>query len=252
MSATRTMLAVAVVALAGGAAGCLRDGGERCQVDSDCGGGAICALDGVCRTVAAVEASLDTRQAVDVVAYDTVDTQGATGDTAGCAPVAGVFEATSGACAAPTRKRRVTGLIIASEGNGLAGLAGVANQVLANTFEDGTLTLELWVDGELTPACAHVIAWMRGPDDRNADCTAAFRDTMPLVIPELVTTSVEHAHLDPETLIVTGLVDKAKLLASMAPELRDVADSLITLDVDTDGDQVADMASAIIQVQLAD
>ena len=119
-------------------------------------------------------------------------------------------------------------------------------------FDDGSLTLELWIDGSLAAGCARVLAWMRGPEDRNADCTAVFSDAMPFVIPGLVTTSVDHAQLDPETLVLTGLVDKAKLIESMAPELRDVAEQLITLDVDTDGDEVADMASAVIQITLAE
>ncbi|MCA9517441.1 MAG: hypothetical protein KC635_21015 [Myxococcales bacterium] len=243
-------LAIAAL-LTASATGCLRSDGESCRVDSDCGGGAICALDNVCRTVAAVEASLDTRQAVDVVTYDTVDTQGATGDATGCEPVAGVFDAATGACPEPTTKRTVTAIVIAQEG-GLAGLAEVANQVIANGFDDGSLTLELWIDGSLAAGCARVLAWMRGPEDRNADCTAVFSDAMPFVIPGLVTTSVDHAQLDPETLVLTGLVDKAKLIESMAPELRDVAEQLITLDVDTDGDEVADMASAVIQITLAE
>ena len=244
-------LAAALAALA--LAACPEAEGGPCRLDSDCEGGLVCAFDGLCQRFAAVQASFDTVQPVDVTSFDTTpaDTAGAP-DASGCAPVANVFAAGAAPCPAAAEVRAVSGLVIAEEGNGLARLAAVANQVLANGFDQGDIAMALHLDGTLAPGCAVDFAWVRTPDDLAADCTPRFgKDRMPLDIPGLVSTSVDFATLDPETHVLTGLVDKQKLLARLDESIRAVADSLIDEDVDTDGDQVPDKSSAIIQVLFA-
>jgi len=189
-------------------------------------------------------------QDVDVVTFDTAkpdsvaDTNGS-----GCAAIAGVFAAGSAPCPVAPDVRQVTGLVIQDHDNGLAQLAGVANQVLANGFGNGDITLSLHIDGTFQAGCSYALAWVRTAADIHADCTPEFGDSMPLDIPGLVSTSVDYATLNPDTHVLTGLVDKQKLLLALDPALRDVADQLIVEDVDTDGDHVPDKASAIIAVQ---
>jgi|GEM_PF-1822749 len=240
---------------AGALGGCLEEAGKACLLDSDCESGLVCALDGVCRSYAAVQASFDVVQDVEVVGCDTggaTDTIAA--DTAGCAAVAGVFEAGAAPCPAAATVRQVTGLVIQDHDNGLADLAAVANQVLASGFAEETITLSLHVDGDLTSGCPRSLGWIRTADDRNADCTPVFSDAMPLDIPGLVSTSVDDAsvvEVDADTLTLKGLVDKQALLLSLDEALRDVADGLVTEDTDTDCDDVPDKASAIITVLLS-
>jgi len=250
----RPTLTAALLGLSLAAAGCPESAGGACRLDSDCEGGLVCAFDGVCRTFAAVQASFDTVQAVDVVAFDTVkaDTTATDDANGACAPVLGVFAAGSAPCPAAATILPVTGLVIAEEGNGLARLAAVANAVLADGFDQGTITLALHVDGTLAAGCTADLAWIRSAEDRHADCTPVFgADRMPLDIPSLVSTSVDFAVLDPETHILTGLVDKQALLLTLDESIRPVADGLIDEDVDTDGDDVPDKSSAIIQVLFA-
>jgi len=249
VSARDVMRAVVMIVTSVGiGGGCLGAGGARCTIASDCEAGLVCSLEGVCATVAEVAASFDTRQAVDVITRDTSDTSEAEGDVAGCREVVGVFAAGQAPCPTAAEVRVVTGIALADSGHGLAQLASVANQVIADGFDKGEISLALHVDGELRAGCPASLAWMRGAADRHADCTAEFTDAMPFEIPNLVATRVEEASLDPATGRVTGLIDKAALIASMDPALRDVAEQLIVLDVDTDGDQVADMASAILDL----
>ncbi|PKN57894.1 MAG: hypothetical protein CVU56_08685 [Deltaproteobacteria bacterium HGW-Deltaproteobacteria-14] len=241
---------VAVLGL--GLGGCPEDAGGTCRLDSDCAAGLVCDLDRVCRAYEAVKASFDVVQDVEVVGCDTgapADTVAA--DTSGCAAIAGVFEAGAAPCPAAGTVREVTGLVIQDHDNGLADLASVANQVLANGFGAGDITLALHVDGSFEFGCPHVLAWVRSADDVNADCTPVFSGTMPLDIPNLVSTEVQRATLDPETLVLRGLVDKQALLLALDEALRGVTDQLVTEDTDTDCDGDPDMASAIIQVQLA-
>ncbi|PIE18403.1 MAG: hypothetical protein CSA66_04790 [Proteobacteria bacterium] len=250
----RALLAASAAALLGACA--LGGEGAGCRVDSDCEAGLLCAPAGTCQSEAAVAASLErpgAADAVDVVSFtDTAATGGAGGDVTGCAPLAGVFEASQARCREPRVKLTVTGLVVLDSGAGLAQLATVANPVIAAGYDEGTLAMALWVDGEYAPGCPHALAWMRGQADRAADCTAVFSDSMPFEVPNLVSTAIEQAHLDPETNILRGLVDKAALLASMDEVLRDVADSLIVLDVDTDGDEVPDRASAHLEILFAE
>lgn len=244
--------AALVAALGLGLGGCPEDAGGTCRLDSDCAAGLVCDLDGVCRAYEAVKASFDVVQDVEVVGCDTgAPTDTVAADTSGCAAIAGVFEAGTAPCPAAGTIRQVTGLVIQDHDNGLADLASVANQVLANGFSQGDITLALHVDGSFEFGCPHVIAWVRSPADVNADCTPVFADTMPLDIPNLVSTEVQRSTLDPETLVLRGLVDKQALLLALDEALRDVADALVTEDTDTDCDGAPDMASAVIQIQLA-
>jgi hypothetical protein len=129
-------------------------------------------------------------------------------------------------------------------------MASVANQVLENGFSDGEIKLALWVDGTYRTGCnARYVFVEDAATDIGADCTPAYDDAMPLVIPGLVRTEVYDITIDPATNELRGLVDEQKLLESMDPALRDVADSLIELDVDTDGDEVPDKASCILTLQ---
>ncbi|TNF37015.1 MAG: hypothetical protein EP329_04245 [Deltaproteobacteria bacterium] len=241
--------------VAGSAGGCLEEAGQTCRLDSDCQAGLLCDLDGVCRAYTVVKASYDVVEDVEVTGCDTggaADTVAA--DTAGCAAVAGVFEAGSAPCPEAATVRQVTALVIQDHDNGLADLAAVANQVLANGFSEGTITLALHVDGELTTGCPRTVAWIRGADDRNADCTPVFSDAMPLDIPNLVSTKVDGAsvvQVDENTLTLRGLVDEQALLDSLDEALRDVADQLVVSDTDTDCDGSPDHASAVIEVHLA-
>lgn len=247
MRAVLVALSSSLAVMVAGA--CTQPAGEPCKVASDCDPGLVCGLDGICATFAAVNASFDTRATVDVITLDTADaTETAAPDGEGCRAVAGVFEPGAAPCEEAAEVRVVTGIAIASEGHGLAMLAGVANQVIADGFEKGEIPLALHIDGELRAGCEARLAWIRGPEDRNADCTPVFSDAMPFEIPNLVSTKVERAVLDPLSGRLTGLIDKADLIASMDPALRDVAEQLIVLDVDTDGDQIADRASAIMDL----
>jgi len=231
-------------------AGCLAERGGPCQIDSDCQRGLVCGLDLHCQPLSVVRDSLDTRAPVDVVIRDTAgDTTPL--DAEGCAPVEGVFEASEPPCPAAASVRQVTGLTLASEGHGLAPLAQIANQVIAVGFDEGDIALALHVDGQLSPGCPAVLAWVATQDDILGDCTARYVGRMPFVIPNLVSTVVEDAVLDPATLVLTGLIDKQALLESMDENLRDVADNLIIEDTDTTGDGSPDKASAIIAIALA-
>jgi len=245
----RVVIVLPMACLALLASACTQPAGEPCKVASDCDPGLVCGLDGICASFAVVNASFDTRATVDVI---TLDTAGAAEtlapDGEGCRPVAGVFEPGTAPCEDAAEVRVVTGIVIASEGHGLAMLAGVANQVIADGFDKGEIPLALHIDGELRAGCATSLAWVRDAADLNADCTPVFSDAMPFEIPNLVSTKVERAVLDPVSGRLTGLIDKADLIASMDPALRDVAEQLIVLDVDTDGDQIADRASAIMDL----
>lgn len=242
------MRAVLSIAVGAPLIACGSAAGDPCTISTDCEPGLICSLEGVCATYEAVSASFDSTATVDVITPDTAPPRETVADAGGCRAVEGVFEASEPPCGEAAEVRTVTGIALAEEGHGLAGLASVANQVIENSFEAGEITLALHVDGELRDGCAASLAWIRTPEDRDADCTAVFSTSMPFDIPNLVSTSVDDAVLDPNTNRLTGIVDKAALIESMEPALRDVAERLIVLDVDTDGDQVPDKASAILDI----
>jgi len=147
----------------------------------------------------------------------------------------------------------VTNLALPAEGHGAARLAPLANPILEDSFGPDAQTpihLTLWVDGTLAAGCGPRVAWVRTSDDVGADCQPAFQDTMPVDLPGLVSLLVHDAELDPETLVVSGLLDVDEVVASMDPALQDTARGLFDLDVDTDGDGTPDRCSVLIQVSL--
>lgn len=241
MRRATTRLALAFSLLA--APACSQLEGHSCVLDSDCESGLVCSLDGVCTTFEAIAAAFDATPEITPLDGDTSNTSDVEAVTGTCTDMSGVFDAAIGACPEPARKLVVTAMVIDKDGNGLGPLAAVANSVIANGFRNGDITLALWVDGTFESGCDYASAWVRGPDDIHVDCTPVFSDEMPFEIPGLVSTKIEDAVIDPETGLVTGLVDKPALLLSIDEALRDVAENLIIEDVDTDGDQVPDRAS---------
>lgn len=219
--------------------------GQACVLDSDCEAGFVCSFEAVCTTFEAVAKAFDA--APEITHADTTDSTDTQGDIdivdGTCDAPREVFESITTACAAPTQKLVATALVIDKDGNGMGPLAQVANSVLANGFRQGDIALELWVDGTFETGCSYTLAWVRGPEDINADCTPVFSQNMPFEIPGLVSTEIENAVIDPANGLITGLVDKPKLLLSIDEALRDVAESLIIEDVDTDNDQIPDRAS---------
>jgi hypothetical protein len=211
--------------------------------------GLVCALDGVCRTRVEVEESFVITSDVEVITVDSeVAGEAEVGDVAGCTPVSGAFEAATAPCPAAPEVRVVKNLQLATEGHGLAQLAGVANQVLDNAYESGEAKLELRIDGSLDAGCTNILAWVRDERDVGADCVPLHTGTMPFEVPNLVEGVVEAAVFDQSTNLVHGRVDKETLIASLAPELQSVAQNLITEDVDIDGDSVPDRASVILEL----
>jgi hypothetical protein len=229
------------------AGACQAEGGEACRIDSDCGAGLLCALDGHCATLTEVQAAFSARPDAGAPPKDSgapPDPGPTNIDAAGClAP--GAF-----GCEPPADVRKVTNLFLHPQGNGAARLAGVANPVLESSFGDGTLAMDLWLEGSYAPGCTFAFAFVRGPEDIGADCQPVYEGRMPFEIPDLVAFTVYEGVLDPATHILSGYLDKAELIASMDPALRSTADGLIDVDLDTDGDGTPDKSTVILTVTL--
>lgn len=236
-------------------AGCLGAAGQTCTIDSDCDSGLVCSLHGVCTAYAAMQEEL-----AHPTAPDASDTTGGNADAADstpaelgpdaspCTPPLGHWT-----CGGPANKRTVTNLVLAPSGHGMARLSDLANPIIESNFNDAKIALELWIDGTLGAGCDAPLAWVRTPDDVSAspECLPAFVGKMPFDVPGLVSAIVYQATLDPQTLVLTGLVNRDELIASMAPALRDTATGLIDVDVDTDHDGTPDRTSIILTVTLA-
>ena len=243
--------------------GCLAQRGAPCSLDSDCLGGLVCALDGVCRPPDQARPDAGVGAPTDVGTGDTLhadSADSAQGD-AGPSPDAGgcVQPGAAWVCGGAYAKHTVTNLSLPSEGHGAARLAVVANPILEDSFSpsaDTPIHLELGVDGTLAAGCAPHTAWVRDPDDvgdvgdPDSSCQPVFQDAMPVDLPGLVSMVVYDAVLDPATLVVTGLLDVDEVVASMAPALQETARGMFDLDVDTDDDGTPDMCSVIVQVTI--
>ena len=135
----------------------------------------------------------------------------------------------------------------------MARLSDLANPIIESNFNDEKITLDLWIDGTLAAGCSATFAWVRNAADVGGapECLPEFVETMPFDVPGLVSTTVYQAVLEPETLYLTGLVNREELVASMAPALQETATGLIDVDVDTDHDGTNDRTSIIMTVVLA-
>ena len=239
--------------------------GETCQIDSDCEPGTLCSLDGQCQTYDEVAASLEAIGApadISVASNDTAtapdtsepeDTVPTDQDTSCTQAYSAMFtEAAAQPCLEPTSKRTVTLLQIAEEGHGAVNAAGVGNGIIESGFEAGQVPLSMWIDGTLEDNCEWGIAWIRDEADRLDDCTATFTDTMPFAIPGILEAVIYEAKFAPETNRVTGLINKAEVLANLDVAFREVATKLFVNDVDTDGDGVPDHTSVILELTFED
>jgi hypothetical protein len=235
--------------------GCRGGDGEPCAIDSDCLPGLVCGLEGVCQSMAAVEGSFrkpdavaDPAPEVEITGPETAEADVQEGEASACGP-SGVFEAATPPCPEPSEKKPVKSLVLPESGHGMAGLAVLANPIIANGFEEGTLAYEAWVDGQYRAGCDPAVAWVRpGQPDRNQNCTAVWLVGFPFAIPGLVAATIYQVAIDPASSRLSGLADEEEILQSMDPALRATADSLITEDVDTDGDQKPDKISVLIDV----
>ncbi len=250
-------LALAGAGLGASLGACLGASGETCRIDSDCGSGLVCSFERQCTAYAVLKEQLAHPTAPHVsetvggdVASE-VSSETATDpetDAGQCTTPSGTWP-----CAGPVAKRKVTNRILAASGHGMARLADLANPIIESNFGEDKVTLDLWIDGTLAAGCSATFAWVRNPADIGAapECLPAFVGTMPFDVPGLVSAIVYEAVLEPETLVLTGLVNRDELIASMAPALRETATSLIDVDVDTDHDGTNDRTSIILTVVLA-
>ena len=257
---------VSLICLAfAGAPACTVAHGETCQIDSDCDPGSLCSLDGLCETYDEVAANLEaiggyvasSGSSKDVVSEpDTTSSEETTptDQTGPCTAAYGAIftEASAKPCSEPSTKRVVTLLQIAEAGHGAVNAAGVGNGIIESGFEAGQVPLSMWVDGTMNDGCDWGIAWMRDEADRLDDCTATFTDTMPFSIPGILEAVIYEAEFDPKTNRVTGLIDKAEVLANLDESFRDVATKLFENDVDSDGDGVMDRTSVILELTFED
>jgi hypothetical protein len=242
--------------LGGALGGCLGSSGEACRIDSDCGSGLVCSLEGQCTAYAVLKEQIAHPTAPVVSETVGGDTGGGNEttstdtetDAGQCTPPTGSWP-----CAGPTAKRTVTNLVLAPSGHGMVRLADLANPIIESNFDEGKVALELWIDGTLAAGCSATFAWVRNDADIGAapECLPAFVTTMPFDVPGLVSAIVYQAVLEPGTLVLTGLVNRDELIASMDPALRESATTLIDVDVDTDHDGTNDRTSIILTVVLA-
>ncbi len=239
-------------------AGCGAAEGDSCLLDSDCEGGLIC-LSSRCSTHEAVQSEF--APLADDAATPTTDTTAGdaserTETVAGpathpcgeqpysrtllsCTPPSGVFEAGAAPCAEPTAKYPVKMVTMEPLG-GFQKMAALATPVLTKGFEEGTIAVSLWQDGDLATNCQGDQIWVRDDADRNADCTGSFGpDSFPLTIPisnPPLFIVVRDAVFDLNTGRLTGIVDREKLIADLPEAIRETGATLVTADVDTDGD----------------
>ena len=240
-------------------AGCPAPEDDSCRLDSDCEAGLICHL-GVCATPGAVADALanaganytEDASATEASALAEVAAS-ADADQVECKPPSGVFDVAGAApCPEPVSKRPVTSIEIVKEG-GLTNLADLANPLIVNKIADGTIAVALWVDGTLAPGCTWKHAWIAGDGHGiSGDCTAKHTTTFPMPVPlgDVGIAVVEGAVYDPVTGVLTGLVDKEQLLEQVPEGLKETASKLVVEDVDTDGDQTPDRASATLIIGL--
>jgi hypothetical protein len=252
---TTTALALALAVASLSTSACLAERGDACAVDSDCAQGFACSPDNICVDFAGLLASFtlnkptppkDTTVTPEVVADVASDSDG--GPT--CRAPRGIFDATPGGpCLEPDEKLKVTRICIAPSGHGTQGLAFVGNAILSDQFDNDTVIVEAWIDGDLTPGCPVNIRWIRAPTDRQADCTVVHGDTLPIEVVAIIELFVLEPKFNPTTGVMTGLVDEDAVLAAIDPAIKATADAFIEKDVDTDGDSVPDKASVIVTIQ---
>ena len=237
--------------------GCAVESGGDCAINSDCEPGYLCGQDGRCVLPSEVRASLQP-DAASSHSADTADAseQDATSDTGpvSCVPAEGIFVSSSAACLPAREVYTVKSITVVPGTVGVGKIAELANPVIRKGFEEGTSSLELWVDGTLNGLCEPALAWMSSAEDRAEDCTATYQETFPFRIPGPIgigVVVVEDAEFSIETSKLTGLVAEEQLLGVIAPTLRSTADDLVAPDVDTDGDGSPDRLSVELIIGLS-
>ncbi len=272
-------LLVGSLALAVGACGATV--GERCELDSDCEDGLACSPEAICVTYGELgtymaEGSFVSEQPEFVSEEDlqkylqehgylpagsggsgsgsggsggSGGTDGGTDDDPCDDPPLGIFEPSIEPCVAPLESHKVTGLSLLAEGHGLAGMAGVANLAIPTYLEEGTVKIEVWIDGGFTFDCPYVAVFAQTAEDRNADCTVEGATVIEMEFPGITAFNIVDASIAPGTLRIEGLVDKDEMIGNVPgadPTLVSVIESSVVEDVDTDDDGEPDMASIVM------
>lgn len=229
-------------------AGCISALGEPCAVDSDCKPGFVCSLDGECSTFEGVQSSFVVEVDVTVITLDSLNGDSGGGNDTDAGPDGGcVTPVGSWTCGDTPTKKVVALYEIASEGHGAAGLSGAAGLVLGPGFEDGSIYTEVWVDGTLSDACQPRLGWVRGDKDIE-NCAPKYVDKVPFEIPGLVELFIYNYTFTPSTGVLSGLVDKEEILASLDPALRSAFEPMVQENVDTDGDGIPDLSTFVMTV----
>jgi hypothetical protein len=248
-----------------GVTGCAATEGQSCRLSSDCSGGLVCS-DALCVTPEALRSAMnpDVVAGADSGGSDVVVPRSDAAPVAvthpcgdqpyqvqvlDCAPAQGVFDSEAAPCMEPASKHRVRSVVIDNTG-GLGPLATVANSYIASEIagDDPSINIELWRDGTLALNCPGPHAWVTRTEDIGEDCTATYQGRFPITIIGGAVAVVEGALFDLTTGKVTGTVDRQALVDQLPAGLQPVAQDLIVLDVDTDGDGTMDRASASLTV----
>jgi len=222
--------------------GCPATEDEPCLIDSDCSGGLVCGLAGVCTTFDKVDDEFNAVPDVTVITLDTGGGETSTGpDTisGNCTPPVGSWPCDG------VDKRVVALFEIDSEGHGAAGLAGASQLILPDGFADGSLYMEWWIDGTFQDDCPYKVGYVRDDNDVDGSCQPIYTsdEKMPVTIPGIVELFVYDPTFTPSTGQLRGFVDKDEIVAALAPALRDAFSGMVQEDVDTDGDGTPDLAT---------
>lgn len=204
-------------------AGCAAKAGGECTLDSDCGPGLICGLDGAC--------------ASPEVVWEGLHDGGAIVEPEECQP---------------DSKRRVETLVVEPTG-GFTRVAVLATNAMQGGLDSGKTVIELWVFGEPPTLCDESCRWVTADEQLKDDCTSFYGLGFPMPLPVGEgTVVVEITEFDTNTGVLKGLVIEQDLLDGVGPDLSPTVDDLIDLDVDTDGDGEMDRASLEIIVGFAE
>ena len=216
----------------GSIVGCTSQELQKCQIDSDCSSGLICARDGVCR---ASDDPLHKAQ-TDLGSTPVLDAEG--GDL--CVTQSD-FGTGGGECPSKTTVLKLTKLVILKEG-GLGNISSAANPTIASDMEAGKIHVELWDD----------TVWVPIDADGTPMCSQIEANTFPMTVPTFpVRSAVKDATLDATKTKLTGWVNKHDMIQTMKCELHAAADTLVKEDIDSDGDGVNDRVSVVLEIELA-
>jgi hypothetical protein len=264
----RLLISIPLLALTA----CGNGEGDGCRLASDCESGLVC-FEGVCQTAGTVKSAMtpDVSEPADATSSDvepgdtsdapedTDDTSAVptspcgeqpTGPIAGaCTESTGIFEASAGTCAEPTRKLPVAMITMAAE-YGFVKMSELANPVLRSGFEKNEIEVALWADGSVGVGCAGDYGWFQTEDDRNADCTPKYGSSkFPLFIPAFqLVIEIHEVTFDFATSRLVGIVDRDKLISDLDPALRSAATNTIEADVDVDGDDVPEWSRVALTI----